>query len=245
MTQSFNSDDLKLLFAYPFQDPKWKDKFLIGSVIAFAGYIIPILPFLLIYGYMAEVIRGVIATGQPTLPEWDDWGKYFKDGLKLFGVVFVWLLPLIILLLLALLVFFIGIGVGASQENGSSAAPFVGMLVMYSCFFLMMPIGMVLGLLLPIIMTHVVATGEFAAGFRVKEWGVILRANLSGFVVAYIVLLALQAGLSFALSLFYFTIILCCIVPFLMAPVTLYMMIIKGAVFGQAYREGARQVQAA
>jgi hypothetical protein len=159
---------------------------------------------------------------------------------KLFGVVFVWMLPLLILMLLAMLVFFFGLGVGASQEH--SPAPLIGMLLMYSCFFLMIPLGMALGLLLPVIMAHVVATDQFAAAFRVGEWWAILRANLGGFVVAYVVLLALQAGLSFALSLLYFTLILCCLVPFIIAPVSLYMMIIRGAVFSLAYREGRQRV---
>ena len=81
MSQSFSSEDLKQLFAFPFQDPRWQNKFLIGSLVVFAGFIIPLIPFFFVYGYMAQIMRRIIVEkGEPFLPEWDDWGKLFVDG---------------------------------------------------------------------------------------------------------------------------------------------------------------------
>jgi hypothetical protein len=45
------------------------------------------------------------------------------------------------------------------------------------------------------------------------------------------------------LMFLYCTVILCCIVPFLSAPIVLYTVIISGALFGEAYREGVQKVQ--
>ena len=244
MSQSASSDDLKELFVYPFQDPEWQNKFLIGSLVVFAGFIIPIIPFIPVYGYMAAIMREAITTNRVILPRWDDWGKLFSDGLKLFGAIFILMLPLMLLFICGFGAFFGLVGLSAEANGGdpSPVGPMLGMIIWFSTVGLMMLLGIALGILMPVIMAHVVATDSMGAAFRVKAWWAIFRANLSGFLIAYLVFMALSLALSFAVSLLYFTIILCCIVPFVMAPVTLYLMIIQGAIFGQAYHVGVNQV---
>jgi hypothetical protein len=246
LSQSYSSDDIKTLFTFPFEDPEWVNKFLIGSLVAFSAFIIPLLPYFLLYGYMAEVMRRAINHNELSLPAWDDWGKLFTDGLKLFGAIFVWMLPVMLLFFVGFFVFFFGLGLaGATTEGSESAAAALsigGMIGMFIFFGLMTLFGMAIGFLFPVVMGHVVATNEFGAAFRIREWWAIFRANLGGFLMAFVLLFALSMALSFALSLLYFTIILCCIIPFLMAPVTLYLVVIQGAVFGQAYRQGRLNV---
>ncbi len=66
--------------------------------ILFASFIIPILPGLIIYGYFYQIMQRVIVKSEePTLPEWQDWGKLLGDGFRLFGVSFIYSLPLSIL----------------------------------------------------------------------------------------------------------------------------------------------------
>ena len=48
-----------------------------------------------VYGYLARLARNVIAGVQHPLPEWDDLGDFFSEGLRLFGVGFVYMLPMI------------------------------------------------------------------------------------------------------------------------------------------------------
>jgi len=82
-TQSFTTDNLKALLTFPFEDDDWKNKFLIGSLIVFAGFAIPLIPFFFLYGYMMQIMRHIIVEkGKPFLPKWDDWGKLFVDGAK-------------------------------------------------------------------------------------------------------------------------------------------------------------------
>src|SRR6185503_7118827 len=94
MTTSFTTDNLQTLAKFPFTDPQWKNKFLIGGLLTLAGYAFPLLPLLFVYGYCAQIMRRIIVEkGEPYLPEWQDWGKFLLDGLKLGGVGLIYILP--------------------------------------------------------------------------------------------------------------------------------------------------------
>lgn len=247
MSQSVTSDDLKYLFTYPFQDPEWTGKFLVGSLVVFAGFIIPVVPFIAVYGYMAAIMREAIESGRLVLPRWDDWGKLFSDGFKLFAAIFLLMLPIMLLAFCGFGAFFGLVGLSAGVAENSDAAalgPMLGMIIWFATMGLIMLLGIAIGVLMPVLMAHVVATGQISAAFRIKELWALFRANTGGFLMAYLVVIALSMVLSMAISLLYFTIILCCIVPFVMAPVTLYLMVIQGAIFGQAYREGQAKMAA-
>lgn len=49
------------IFSFPFRDPKWKNKFLIGGGVSLAGMVIPVLPWLALLGYGARVARSSAA----------------------------------------------------------------------------------------------------------------------------------------------------------------------------------------
>ena len=51
---------LKPLFAFPFRDNKWQNRFLIGVLIMFASFAIPILPGILLLGYRLRITRQAI-----------------------------------------------------------------------------------------------------------------------------------------------------------------------------------------
>lgn len=254
--QTFTSDSLKALFAYPFQDPNWKTKLLIGSGLTLAGFIIPLIPFFFIYGYMGQIMRAIIVEDrEPFLPEWDDWGKLFLDGLKLLGSVFVLIFPLIALFMVGYVIFFLmlamsGVVVTGAESSGQDPSilaaifPVLGGVALFVTYGLVLVISLALGVLMPVIMGHVVATDDFMAVFRVKEWWAIFRANLRGFVLGYLVLLLISAGTSLGMTVIYATIILCCLIPFIIGPVMMYTLLIYGAIFGQSYREGVQQLAA-
>ncbi len=250
-TQSFTTEQLQTLLAFPFKDENWKNKFLIGSLIVFAGFAIPLVPLFFVYGYMVQIMRRIIVEkGEPYLPEWDDWGKLFIDGLKLLGVVLIYMLPVMMLFMVGYFLFFLipllGLPIAgvAGEENPEAAGAVFGLLTLISTvgFFVLFGLGMILafglGIVMPAIMGHVVATDDFGAGFRLKEWWAIFRANLGGFLMAYVIVMLLSVVLSSVFMILYCTIILCCLVPFITAPVTVYLMAIYGAIFGQAYRDG-------
>jgi hypothetical protein len=76
--------------SFIFQDPRWVVKVLILGVL----FLVPIIGWLLIGGYLLRLIRNVI-DGNPTpLPEWNDWGGDIAGGLKGFVVGFIWGIPM-------------------------------------------------------------------------------------------------------------------------------------------------------
>lgn len=254
MTQSISSDDLKQLFTFPFQDERWQNKFLIGSLIVLGGYIIPVVPFLVVYGYMAQIMRRIIVEkGEPYLPEWDDWGKLITDGAKLLGAVFVYMLPILIFLCGGYIFLFATVGLSATAaataENSGEApstiaaiGPLFGTVGFLAMFGIIMIYSLAIGLFLPAPMAHLIATDQFSAAFRIRECWAIFKANLAGFFIAYALFLAVSVALSFVFSILYVTIIGCCLMPFLLGPVTLYSLVIYGTVFSEAYNEGVQNL---
>jgi hypothetical protein len=252
VTTSFTSDELQRLLKFPFEDPRWTTKFLIGSALILVGsfLLIPLIP---VYGYSYEIMRRIIVErGQPYLPEWDDWGKLFVDGLKLLGVYLIYILPFLVFFCAGYGVFmgfiFAAEGVQQSAGDPETAAPLMTLLpllamVIWLGSFGIGMLGIILvSLIIPVAAGHVIATGEFAAAFRVREWWPIFRANWSGYVIAYVLILGIGIVTSFVMQLLYITIVLCCLVPFITVAVYMYMAVIGSVLFGQAYRIGTDQV---
>ena len=65
---------------------------------------------------MARTARNVIAGAQTPLPEWDDLGDFFNEGLRLVGVMLVYLIPY--LALVSAIVIPAGI-LGSIRQRGS------------------------------------------------------------------------------------------------------------------------------
>jgi hypothetical protein len=250
MNNSFTTDELKALAKFPFEDPQWKTKFLIGCLIIFAGYIIPWLPMIFVYGYCAQIMyRIIVEKGTPYLPNWDNWGKLFIDGLKIFGASIIYSLPF-------LLIFFAGMGLFFASIISLEAAPrepeavssimalfpVIGIMAWFGSFSLGMILALAVGVILPVAIAHMIATNEFAAAFRVREWWAIFRANWTGYLIAYVLILGFWMVLSFAMQILYFTIIFCCLVPFVMIFVVMYVMVIGSVLFAKTYRTGSEKL---
>ncbi len=250
MTTSFTSDELQALAKFPFQDAQWKTKFLIGCLFILAGYVIPWLPLIFVYGYCAQIMRRIIVEkGVPSLPNWDNWGQLVTDGLKLFGVSLIYSLPFFVLFCGGFGLFFATMSLaetvpGEAETVSPSmwAPPLIGMIVWFGSFGLGMILALVVGIVLPVAIGHMIATNKFAAAFRIREWWAIFRANLAGYLLAYVLILGCWMVLSFAMQILYFTVVLCCLVPFIMTFLVMYTMIIGSVLFAQAYQAGVEQL---
>lgn len=80
-------------FTYVFEDERWVTKLLLGSLIM----LIPIFGIFAVLGYVIAVIRNVLAGEMRPLPEWDNLGQYFVDGLMVTVANLVYALPIIVL----------------------------------------------------------------------------------------------------------------------------------------------------
>ncbi len=169
--------DIGSSFSYMFQDENWLKKILIGGVVS----LIPIVDFAAI-GYLIQVIRNV-RDGQPTpLPEWDQFGKYFMDGLWIFLIVLVYMIPVILLACLQ------GIGgavaAGAKNESAANALSIIS-----ACFSCLMGLwALLVGIISPAILIRYAEVGEFMAGFRFGEVFSVITSNVGSYVIVLLLM---------------------------------------------------------
>lgn len=236
--------NFKNLLAYPFKDNKSGSKILIGSLLIFSASIIPILPLMIVLGYIMKIAKRIIdGDGQLSLPEWDNWSDYLKDGFKWFAVLMIYALPLIIIFSVGYFVYFISfIGIAAFEETANPSVfaillPFFGMAVLFLTIFIGIFLGLLEMVILPAGLMEVVHTGNFLSAFQIKQWWQILKKNFLGFMVAIIFLFGFYYLMMMVFSALYLSIVLCLAIPFALAPLSFLMGLWTIPLFAQAYRE--------
>jgi len=224
MTDETTTAYLKDVFRFPFRGPDWRNRFIIGSAIIVASFLIPVLPLIFVCGYVLQVMRQAIEGEELALPAWDDWGKLATDGLRTMVVGFAYLLPGILIMFGGMALYFFGVFAAPMAERAGNEALFPllflgGFLVM----FLSMFVGTLLTLLgtipLPLATARFAAEDEVPAAFRFREWWALLRANPLGYFIAWVIAAGLIAILYLGLMLAYYTVVLCCAVPLLAGPI--------------------------
>jgi hypothetical protein len=256
MAETIATTPLKAVFKFPFQAPDWRNRFLIGAGLTFASFIVPIVPLIFVGGYVLQIMRQAIEGRDLELPAWDDWGKLGVDGLRLMLVGLVYLLPGMLIMfggigLYFISSFFLPILLAVAEESGRSALALLLPLFFLGSMAIMMVSMLVGGLLyllglifLPAAITHFAAHDKVAAAFRVREWWPLLRANKLGYLIAWVVVAGLMALSYAALIMVYYTLVLCCFIPLLMAPAGFYVSLVSGVLFGQTYRESVAMLAA-
>lgn len=231
--------DLTQILLFPVKDSEARKHFLIGCAIVLAGFIVPIIPYLLIFGYAAQIVRQIFDGEEPRMTAWDNWGGLFQDGARMFGVRLVYILPI---LLIAFPMFLAGVAMPIIMENVNSsevdAVMVVFALVMLVFGCLLTLLSLPLGLVIPAAEMRAVTKNEFAAGFRFRKWWGIFRANLGGFIAAFAIFYALSMLLGVVIQIMVATLILACLLPFVIPAVSMYSMLMKYAMFAQAYKVG-------
>jgi len=233
---------LRDVFAFPFRGHEWRQRFIIGSVIVMASFLIPILPLIVVYGYALEVMRQGIEGDELMLPGWDDWSKMAIDGLRAMVAGFVYLLPGLLVTFGGIALYFLAtlaapFAVQGGEESVWPLLFFGSFIVMFLSLFLGTVVTVFGAIPLPIATAHLVAEDDLSAAFRVRDWWELLRANPLGAFVAWVVVAGLMAILYVALTLSYYTLVLCCAIPFLAGPMGFYLLLVSAALFGRTYRE--------
>src|SRR5262249_21439709 len=82
---SRTSVDLARCFTFVTDDPAWVSKILIGGVFTFATTFL--VGAFFVGGYWSRLLRRVAAGEARPLPEWDDLGGLFEDGLPIVGLL--------------------------------------------------------------------------------------------------------------------------------------------------------------
>ena len=235
--------DLKEIVTFPFKDADSRKYLLIGGLISIAAFFIPILPYFILYGYAVIIVRQVLNGESPHMVPWEDWSGMFKDGAKLFGVRLIFALPIIIfsipLMLGGIAMPFIAEGMDSGSTDSFLA---IYTLVMLGTMCIIIPLSIPLVVIIPAAEMHNVDKDDFAAAFRFKEWWLILRANLGGFIVAFGIYYAVSMVFAIVMQLLFVTIILACLGFILIPAMTIYITLVMYVTVAQAYKVGKEKL---
>ncbi len=181
-------------FAFVFQDPNWVTKILIGGLFYIAAFLI--IGIFFIMGYCARLARNVMNGDPQPLPEWDDLGGYFTEGLRLAGVVFLYVLPFIA----AFSAVFIPAAILGSSDHRLLEQLGGGMFAVFWC--LMFPLGLALSFWIPGALLMCVAEQRFGAAFEFARIWNFIRGNIGNYLLAYIIYLVARFAAPLGLILF-------------------------------------------
>lgn len=228
--------DLGKWLVFPFRDLRATDKLLIGYVLMLAAPLI--IPWIFLLGYLARVARHVLATGEPTLPEWGIWGEDWTRGLRVFLAGLTLTLPLILVLGLWLGAWFTHMALmGVLSRHGDWPWPIFTLIGMFwPLTALAMLYSLALVVLGPPAIMHVIAREDYAALFAWREWWPIFRANWQDFVTVAVLIWGLSLMYSTLVQAFWWA--LCLFGYFLGAAFRGYLMLISSSMYARAYRDG-------
>lgn len=245
MTPALRQSGMEDIFTFPFSDPKSPKKLLIAVLLMLAGFVIPFLPVFVLYGYMLEMRRRLILDKNPRLPEWDRWGKYFKDGAKACAIVFLYMLPVLLLALIGFAVVFIPGFVLADHgyemnESDPTVVFGTGLISLAGVVGLgiTMLMGAIIVFLLPAAVTHFAVKGRIRHAFRFGEWWSILRGSVADFLIAFILLVMIGIFSVLLAQILSLTVVLCALVPFIQSIITVYGMFVLSGQIAKAYKGG-------
>jgi hypothetical protein len=249
LAETFSTRGLKALFSYPFRHANWDRKMLVLVLLCVAGIFVPILPWIPALGYMAEIMsRSAAGEGDPDLPEWNDWGRLFVDGLRVGGAGLIAMLPLILVFSCGFGTYFISlIGAIAQDTDGRSSGFPIFMMGGYMVFMFTLLCGFLLSLLImipfPAFITHVAYKKSFSSLFHVAEWWQIFRSNIGGFLIGVVLLWAASFLLQIVVNILVSTVVLCVVAFIAPAVISPYLMVIAALLYGQIYHEGLENLK--
>ncbi len=172
------SDSIK----YPSSD--WS-KVLILGVIFIASILV--VPILLVYGYLFRVIKATLA-GLDELPEFDEIGEMFVDGLKIFVVGIVYAIPV------AIISWIVGLitGTGMGTTTAGLGPAMIGAFMASNMILII--VAIIIGLVEVVAIVNMAYyNGDLGAAFRFSEiLDRIAQIGWGKYIVTYIVIAILS-----------------------------------------------------
>jgi len=133
-------------------------------------------------GYTNEIIRRVSRDDPEPLPNWDDLGKMFVQGLILVIVGLIYALPIVILSLLYIPVFSTTAESAANSDTLSTVLSGGG-IVLTCCLTVY---GLLLSFVFPAVQVHYSRNETFASCFALGEITKLVTSNLGNYFVAWL-----------------------------------------------------------
>jgi len=174
--------DIEKSFSFSFEDKQWVSKLGLGAVIT----MVPILNFAW-SGYMVGIMRNVMSNVQEPLPNWDDFGKKFSDGLILFLAGLVYSLPMLVVICLPLSIMVVPSILAANGDMQEIADAIAGAgSVLFLCLLCVFFVyALILSVIYPAILVIFAREGTLASCFKFREVFDLIGKNTSAFFTAW------------------------------------------------------------
>jgi len=189
-----------------------------GGLFFFLAFLIVGAFFL--FGYAARLMRNVVAGVQNPLPEWDELGEYFGEGLQLFCIVLIYGSPIILLALM------VGIPSAILSAAQSEDVRNIGGGVLGCAWCFIAPLGLAISFFLPGALLMAIVKRRFGAAFEFAAIWEFIRENIGNYLLAIVVYIVARffAGFGF--------ILLCVGIVF----TEFWAIVVYSYAFGQVYR---------
>jgi hypothetical protein len=162
------------------EDERWLNKLGIGSLIMLGSVVF--FPIFWLIGYQIAIIRNVIAGEERPLPEWDNWGKLFIDGLLVTIAMMVYTLPLWIILCIGMTGIFLPI-LGAGNEDMVAALSAVTAVVWIGVACLSVLFGIGMAFVSPAVYIQYAIKDDLKACFQFSDVFAIIRDNIVNILI--------------------------------------------------------------
>jgi len=136
--------DIGEAFSFPFKDPNWLAKMVVGTI--FAAFCVLLIGFPVVCGYYIELIQRMRRHEQYPLPEWKDVGVKFIVGFKYIVVLVIYNLPTAVILIPALFLLVV-----ANLHHGGLSEMVAGTGFAMIIILLVLPYSLFIAALKPII----------------------------------------------------------------------------------------------
>jgi hypothetical protein len=219
------SVDFGRSFTFVTEDPEWIKKILIGGVFSLACAVLVGIPFVL--GYFSRTLRNVVAGEARPMPEWDDLGGIFNEGLRLTAVYLVYALGVFaVVAALGCVMVLPFLALGGGRHHISDALGVLGGLGIVAFWGLMMLASLAMGVYLPAALARSALRGTVADGLAWREILVFITANLANYLITLVIYLlaSFLAQVGF---------LLCCVGVF---PAAFWSYMVMAVALGQTVR---------
>lgn len=172
--------DIGKAFTFPMEDQRWVAKLAIGGGLILVGIITIVgwlFTFPVVFGYLALLMRNVINGNPQPLPEWENWGDLWIEGVKMFVVGLVYSLPVIILRIVLTIP---GAILSNSSNNGIAAT---GSLLNLAGGCLSFILQLAIAVILPAALARFAVSGIIGDGLKFAEIFSTVRQNIGTYIV--------------------------------------------------------------
>ncbi len=180
-------------FTFFTEDARWPEKLGLSVLISAT----PVLNFAFT-GFMVDLMRNVAAGQEKPLPDWSDIGDKLVRGLLLLIAYVIYMLPVFVIgCLLFAAALMPAFAVSGQGDQGLSQGLALGVTALLIALLCVIGVYFLLFILVsPAIMIHYSRQGSFGACFQLQPILKIITGNLSEYLTAFVIYLALTAAMS-------------------------------------------------